>query len=122
MAHFAELDDNNVVIQVIVGINEEYGDGEIIYQQETGRVWKKTSYNTRNGIHVNGGIPFRKNYAGIGYTYDSERDAFIPPKPYASWILNEDTCVWDAPTPMPTDGQFYQWVEDDLNWQVVPTE
>ena len=121
MAHFAELDDNNVVIQVIVGIGEEYGDGEVIYQQETGRVWKKTSYNTRGGVHETGGTPFRKNYAGIGYVYDSVRDAFIPPKPYASWILDEDTCLWNAPTPMPTDGQSYYWVEDDLNWQVIPT-
>jgi hypothetical protein len=61
----------------------------------------------------------RKNYAGIGYTYDSVRDAFIPPKPFNSWILNEETCLWDAPTPMPNDGQIYRWVEEDLNWQVV---
>ena len=93
MAHFAELDENNVVLQVIVGVDEPH-DGEAIYAETTGRVWKKTSYNTFAGEHRLGGTPFRKNYAGIGYTYDPDRDAFIAPQPYPSWTLDEQTCQW----------------------------
>ena len=120
MAHFAELGENNIVLRVIVVNNEELmvdgeeseAKGAEFCRNLLGGTWKQTSYNAN----------FRKNYAGIGYTYDSSRDAFIPPKPFDSWILNEDTCLWDAPTPMPTDGQFYRWVEEDLNWQLVSME
>jgi hypothetical protein len=85
-------------------------------------IWKQTSYNTIGGVHTNGGIPLRKNHAGIGYTYDEDRDAFIPKKPYASWILNEDTCLWEAPVAMPTaqleENQYYSWNESIINWEV----
>ena len=115
MAHFAELDENNIVLRVIVGVDEP-ADGETIYAQTTGTVWKKTSYNTFGGVHSLGGTPFRKNYAGIGFTYDAQRDAFIPTKPYASWTLNEQTCQWDAPVPMPTDDKSYTWDEQTYQW------
>jgi hypothetical protein len=115
MAHFAQLDQNNIVVQVIVGVDEPH-DGEAIYAQTTGTVWKKTSYNTVGGVHLLGGTPFRKNYAGIGFTYDSDRDAFIPPKPFPSWVLDEQTCQWNAPIPMPTDEKFYVWVEQARQW------
>lgn len=118
MAHFAELDENNVVTQVIVGVDEPL-DGEAIYFETTGTVWKKTSYNTYAGKHLLDGTPFRKNYAGIGYTYDSDRDAFIPPKPFSSWILNEQTCQWDSPVPMPTDDQQYSWDESTTSWVTI---
>ena len=87
-----------------------------------GGTWVQTSYNTRGGVHTNGGTPLRKNYAGIGYTYDPARDAFIPPKPFDSWILNEDTCLWDAPTPYPTDGGMYYWDEGTLAWVAVEVD
>ena len=121
MAHYAFLDSNNIVTEVIVGKNEgEDGiDWEQWYGDFRGQTCKRTSYNTIGGTHNSGGTPFRKNYAGIGYSYDSVRDAFIPPKPYNSWILNEDTCLWDSPTPYPNDGEMYVWVEEDLNWQKV---
>jgi len=115
MAHFAELDENNVVLRVIVGVDYPY-DGEAIYQNETGKVWKRTSYNTYANQHRLGGTPFRKNYAGIGYSYDPDRDAFIPPKPYPSWVLDEITCLWSAPTPMPEDGKRYNWDEATTSW------
>jgi hypothetical protein len=115
MAHFAKLDENNVVIFVTVGRDEDNGKEEEL-SVRTGDVYKQTSYNTYGGVHANGGTPLRKNYAGIGYTYDSQRDAFIPPKPFASWVLNEDTCLWNAPTPMPTDNKYYQWNENTLTW------
>jgi hypothetical protein len=117
MAHYAELDENNVVIRVIPGVDESM-DGEAIYQAETGRVWKRTSYNTMNGVHMQGGTPFRKNYAGIGHTYDAQRDAFIPPKPFPSWVLNEDTCVWNPPVAQPIDA-VYEWDESIVNWKKV---
>lgn len=115
MAHYAELDENNIVLRVIVGVDEPL-DGEAIYAQTTGTVWKKTSYNTRGNQHLLGGTPFRKNYAGIGYTYDPDRDAFIEPKKYLSWTLDEETCLWVPPTPMPTDEKFYVWVEQVRQW------
>ena len=93
----------------------------------TGDVYKQTSYNTHGGVHSNGGTPFRKNYAGLGYTYDSQRDAFIPPKPYASWVLDESTCLWNAPVAMPSDvGQGdppkrYTWNEPTQTWELVTT-
>ena len=118
MAHYAFLDDNNVVTEVIVGKDEgEDGiDWEAHYGAFRGQVCKRTSYNTRGGVHTLGGTPLRKNYAGIGFAYDAGRDAFIPQKPYASWLLNEETCLWSAPTPMPEDGKSYKWSEATLSW------
>jgi len=118
MAHYALLDKRGVVVQVITGVDEDDGiyDWEQWYSAETRLTAKRTSYNTIGGVHTNGGTPFRKNYAGIGYTYDPQRDAFIPPKPYPSWVLNEDTCLWDAPVPMPSDGNMYQWDEATTSW------
>ena len=122
MAHFAKLNNDNIVIDVqsvhndtateeaagITFLNNLYG---------TSDTWKQTSYNTKGGVHLLGGTPFRKNYAGIGDTYDQTRDAFIPPKPYSSWTLNETTCLWDAPVAMPNDGKYYIWNEDNTNWE-----
>lgn len=117
MAHYAELDSNNIVVRVIPGVDEPK-DGEALYSNFTGTVWKKTSYNTRYGKHTNGGIPFRKNYAGIGFYYDEQRDAFIPPKPpeISKWLLDEETCVWVPPIPRPNDGKKYIWNDADGVW------
>ena len=124
MAHFAKLDANNVVTFVTVGRQEDDGQ-EAALTARTGDVYKQTSYNTRGGVHYdpNTNQPsadqskaFRKNYAGLGYTYDESRDAFIPPKPYASWLLNETTCLWDAPVAYPTDGKRYTWDEATTLW------
>ena len=125
MAHYAFLDQNNIVTEVIVGKNE--GEEGINWEQHygnfRGQVCKRTSYNTINGIHLLGKTPFRKNYAGIGYTYDAQRDAFIPPKPYNSWILNEQTCNWEAPVARPeltqeqiNNKNYYTWNEETQNW------
>jgi hypothetical protein len=116
MSHFAKLDENNVVVFVTVGRQEDDGK-EAKLSARTGDVYKQTSYNTRGGVHVLGGTPFRKNFAGIGYTYDAQRDAFIPPKPFNSWVLDEDTCLWQAPIPKP-DGE-YTWDEETLAWVEV---
>ena len=124
MAHFAKLDSNNIVTFVTVGRQEDDGQ-EAVLSARTGDVYKQTSYNTHGGVHSAGGTPLRKNYAGIGYTYDAGRDAFIPPKPYASWLLNEDTCLWDAPIPYPTDigtpeePKRYSWDEATTAWVLV---
>jgi hypothetical protein len=112
MAHFAKV-SNGVVVQVIVAEPEFF---QTFVDTSPGE-WIQTSYNTHGGQHPEG-RPLRKNYAGIGFTYDRTRDAFIPPKPYASWTLNEDTCLWDAPTPMPTDG-VYTWDESTTSWVAV---
>lgn len=114
MAHYAFLDQNNIVTEVIVGKNEnEDGvDWEQHYGAFRGQTCKRTSYNTHGGAHLNDGTPFRKNYAGIGYSYNTTLDAFIPPKPYASWLLNEGTCLWDSPIPRPDDDLSYYWDED----------
>lgn len=119
MAHYAFLDDNNVVVEVIVGKNEgEDGiDWEEWYGNFRGMTCKRTSYNTVQGVHSLGGIPFRKNYAGIGFTYDPVRDAFIPTKPLPSYILNEDTCTWEPPIPYPNDGKEYYWDEETISWK-----
>ena len=118
MAHFAELDSNNTVLRVIVVNNNDVLDGNGQESEEVGinfckglfgGEWKQTSYNAS----------LRKNYAGIGYTYDSVLDAFIPPQPYPSWVLNQSTCLWEAPVPMPTDGQLYSWDEATTSWVVV---
>lgn len=116
MAHYAVLDKNNIVIQVFVGKDED----EIVEGVEDWEIYynaKRTSYNTIGNTHRLGGTPFRKNYAGIGYTYDETRDAFIPPKTFASWILDEESCLWIAPKPKP-DG-FYTWNEEQLEWVEV---
>ncbi len=121
MAHYAFLDENNIVTEVIIGNNEgdDGVDWEAHYGEFRGQVCKRTSYNTLGGIHTGGGTPFRKNFAGIGYTYDAQRDAFIPPKPFASWVLDEDTCQWKAPVQIPTDGQRYLWNEANQSWDLV---
>jgi hypothetical protein len=114
MAHFAHI-TNGIVDQVIVIDAETLATGNWGNPSE----WIQTSYNTQSGAHALGGTPLRKNFAGIGYTYDAQRDAFIPPKPYASWLLNEDTCQWGAPTPMPTDNKIYRWDEATTSWVEV---
>lgn len=118
MAHYAFLDENNIVTEVIVGKDEDEEDinWEAHYGSFRGQVCKRTSYNTRGGTHVFGGIPFRKNYAGIGFTYDSQRDAFIPPRPFESWVLDEDSCLWTALHPAPDDGTPYEWDETSTSW------
>ena len=117
MAHFAKV-NNGIVEQVIVAEPEFF---DTFVDSSPGQ-WIQTSYNTHGGVHANGGTPLRKNYAGIGYSYDATRDAFIPPKPYASWLLNEDTCLWDAPVAMPNDGGRYTWNESTQAWDAVPDE
>jgi hypothetical protein len=121
MAHYAFLDSNNIVTQVIVGKdeNEDGVDWEVYYGEKLGQICKRTSYNTTAGQHLLGGTPFRKNYAGLGYTYDPDRDAFIAPKPFESWILNEDSCLWEPPVPYPSDGAEYVWNEATTSWQLV---
>ena len=130
MAHYAQINSNNIVINVIVGKDEGGGiDWELYYTNTMGREnntrFLRTSYNTRSNMHLLGGIPFRKNYAGIGYTYDDKRDAFIPPKPSPSFILNEETCVWEPPIPPPTDlfDQYnkikYLWDESSKSWKLI---
>ena len=125
ISHFAEIDENNIVTRVlVVGDDQEHRGQEFLADDlDLGGTWLKTSYNTQGGIHTLGGTPFRKNYAGIGYSYDAERDAFIPPKPYASWLLNEETCNWNAPVEMPVEeGKFFTWDEDSTSWVELPTE
>jgi len=114
LAHYAHI-TNGIVDQVIVIDAETLATGHWGDPSE----WVQTSYNTQGGVHTQGGTPLRKNYAGIGYTYDAQRDAFIPPKPFASWLLNETTCLWEAPTPMPTDGNMYTWNEETTAWVEV---
>jgi hypothetical protein len=127
MAHFVKLNAENYVIFVTVARNEDE-NREIEISQETGEIYKRTSYNTRGGIHyqADNNTPsldqskaFRKNYAGIGYYYDSIRDAFIPPKPYPSWTLDEFSCLWQSPIPYPNDGKIYQWNEEIGNWEEI---
>ena len=120
MAHWAEIDEDNIVVRVLV-VADDKEDGQAFLADELGLggTWKKTSYNTVAGEHRNGGTPFRKNYAGIGFTYDATRDAFIPPKTFPSWTLNEDKCIWEAPTPMPIDDKTYIWDEDTTSWKEV---
>jgi hypothetical protein len=124
MAHYAFLDTNNIVTEIIVGKDEgEDGiDWELHYGTFRGQTCKRTSYNTHGGVHSSGGTPYRKNYASIGSTYDATRDAFIAPQPYASWVLNDETCLWEAPVPMPDDGQIYQWDEEQGQWILIPED
>jgi hypothetical protein len=129
MASFAKIGLNNKVIEVLSVNNNELKDSNGVEQEVNGidfltkltgwAIWKQTSYNTTANTHSNNGTPFRKNFAGIGYTYDETRDAFIPPKPFNSWILNEDTCLWNSPVAYPTDGEQYTWNELTLSWDLV---
>ena len=132
MASFAKIGLNNKVIEVLSVVNEVLHDSNGIEQEVIGidfltkltgyPLWKQTSYNTQAGVHNNNGIPLRKNHAGIGYTYDETRDAFIPPKPFNSWILNEITCNWEAPIPMPNDVSIdkkYIWNEQNQSWDLT---
>jgi hypothetical protein len=117
MAYFAKINSDNIVEDVRQVNNEdEHRGNELLNEIGFEGTWIQTSYNTIMGEHRLGGTPFRKNYAGVGYTYDSERDAFIPPKPYASWKLNEDTCVWESPISYPIDGKLYIWDENSTSW------
>lgn len=116
MAHFAEIDKKNKVIRVLVTDNNKPNEGHDWLIARFGGTWIKTSYNTQGGVHLQGGEALRKNFAGVGYTYDTDRDAFIPLKPFESWVLNEDTCLWDAPVPYPTDGADYYWDEETTSW------
>jgi hypothetical protein len=132
MASFAKIGLNGKVIEVQSVVNDVLKDANGIEQESIGidfltkltgwAIWKQTSYNTHAGVHNNGGTAFRKNHAGIGYTYDEDRDAFIAPKPFNSWILNETTCNWEAPIAMPTavleDNQYYSWNESIINWEI----
>lgn len=128
MAHFAELNIFKKVLRVLTLENKDTQDkngnevesiGAKYLYDSFGGTWVRTSYNTLSGVHKLGGTPFRKNYAGTEYTYDDTRDAFIPPKPYASWTLNEDTCQWNSPTPYPDDGKEYRWNETEQRWDEV---
>jgi len=127
MAHFAKLDENNIVLQVVV-VNDLYeADGENWCKELFGTdSWKQTSYNTRGGVHYaensnspDGGTALRKNYAGIGYSYNPTLDAFIPPQSFPSWILDETTCLWESPVPKPDDGNLYDWNESTQSWDAV---
>ena len=111
LSHFAKIVDGKVT-QVIVAEPDFF---DTFVDSSPGQ-WLQTSYNTQGGVHKNGGTPLRKNYAGIGYTYDAVRDAFIPPQPFASWTLNDDTCLWEAPVAMPADGKAYEWQESSQSW------
>jgi hypothetical protein len=139
MASFAKIGLNNKVIEVQSLVNEVLHDANGVEQESIGidfltkltgwAIWKQTSYNTVGGVHTKGGVPLRKNHAGIGYTYDEDRDAFIPKKPFNSWILNETTCNWEAPIAMPELTQeqidnknYYAWNEQIINWELKNNE
>ena len=124
MAHFAKLKVGNIIEKVEIVSNDiattEQAGVEFLQNLYNDRaVWKQTSYNTNGGVHKLGGTPFRKNYAAIGFTYDQTRDAFIPPRPFKSWTLNETTCQWEAPVAYPTDGQQYDWNETNQTWDLI---
>jgi hypothetical protein len=129
MASFAKIGLNSKVIEVVSVVNDVIKDSSGVEREELGiqflnelykwPIWKQTSYNTVGGIHNNGGTPFRKNHAAIGYTYDEDRDAFIPKKPFNSWLLNESTCRWEAPVAYPQDGNRYKWNESTQSWDLI---
>ena len=132
MASFAKIGLNGKVIEVQSVVNEVLHDANGVEQESIGidfltkltgwAIWKQTSYNTHGGVHSSGGTPLRKNHAGIGFIYDENRDAFIPPKPFNSWILNEDTCNWESPIPLPSDASIdkrYKWNETNLTWDII---
>ena len=123
MSHYAQLDENNVVVFVI---HAKSNDKEDEFTESTGDVYRQTSYNTRGGVHYTDGVPsadqskaLRFNYAGINFTYDPDRDAFIPPKPFDSWVINESTCLWEPPVEYPKDGNQYVWDEETTSWELV---
>jgi len=128
MASFAKIGLNSKVIEVQSVVNEVLHDSNGVEQENIGidfltkltgwSIWKQTSYNTIGGVHKLGGTPLRKNYAGIGFTYDEDRDAFISPKPYASWVLNEETCQWEAPVALPDTENRYNWNEETKQWDL----
>jgi hypothetical protein len=128
MANFAKIGLNGKVIEVQSVVNEVLHDANGVEQEVNGidfltkltgwAVWKQTSYNTRGGVHLTDGTPLRKNHAGIGYTYDEDKDAFIPPKPFNSWTLNETTCLWEAPVAYPDDDNDYTWNESTQTWDL----
>ncbi len=129
MASFAKIGLNSKVIEVLSVHNDVLKDAGGIEQEVLGidfltkltgwSIWKQTSYNTIGGVHKLDGTPFRKNHAGIGYTYDEDRDAFIPKQPYPSWTLNEDTCNWESPVAYPDDGKKYNWNEETTSWDLL---
>ena len=119
MAHFAEINDSNIVLRVLVIADENEADGENWCNALLGGTWKQTSYNTKGGAHSLSGTPFRKNFASIGCTYDAVRDAFIAPQPYPSWTLNESTCKWEPPVAKPVDDKLYRWDEASTSWVEV---
>jgi len=129
MASFAKIGLNNKVIGVLSVHNDVLKDANGVEQEVLGidfltkltgwAIWKQTSYNTQGGVHKLDGTPFRKNHAGIGYTYDEDRDAFIPKQPFNSWTLNEDTCQWEAPVALPDDGKDYKWNEETTSWVLL---
>jgi hypothetical protein len=129
MASFAKIGLNSKVIEVLSVHNDVLKDAGGIEQEVLGidfltkltgwSIWKQTSYNTHGGVHTLDGTPLRKNHAGIGYTYDEDKDAFIPKQPYNSWTLNEDTCLWEAPVAYPNDGKYYNWNEETTSWDEV---
>jgi hypothetical protein len=129
MASFAKIGLNGKVIEVLSVNNEVLKDADGIEREDIGidfltkltgyPIWKQTSYNTSGGVHTLGGTPFRKNHAGIGMTYDEDRDAFIPKKPFNSWVLNETTCLWESPVAYPNDGNEYYWNENKFNWELI---
>jgi hypothetical protein len=129
MASFAKIGLNGKVIEVLSVVSEVLHDANGVEQEAIGidfltkltgyPVWKQTSYNTHGGVHNNNGTPLRKNHAGIGMTYDEDRDAFIPKKPFNSWILNEDTCLWESPIPYPQDNNRYNWNEQNQSWDLI---
>jgi len=125
MSHYAQLDENNMIVFVIAAKSDHKEDE---FTESTGNVWKQTSYNTYGGVHYTDGVPsddqtkaLRFNYAGIGFTYDEARNAFIPPQPYASWVLDEDSCLWVAPVDLPADADTvaYIWDEDTISWIAI---
>jgi len=128
MASFAKIGLNSKVIEVLSVNNEVLKDSNGIEQEALGidfltkltgwAIWKQTSYNTQAGVHKLNGTPFRKNFAGIGHIYDEDRDAFISPRVYKGWVLNEQTCTWESPIPLPNDGNKYRWNEETLSWDI----
>ena len=130
MAHFAKLGTENIILQIVALSNnaildkdgkerEQIGMDFLNNLYKTNDVWKQTSYSTQEGVHKLDETPLRKNYAAIGHKYDEDRDAFIAPKPYSSWTLNEDTCIWEAPSAKPDDGKRYDWNEETTSWEEV---
>jgi hypothetical protein len=116
MAHFAKV-NNGIVVRVIVAEQDFFAT----FTDTSPGEWIQTSYNTYGGVHLLGGTPLRKNYAGVGFTYDPNLDAFIPPKPFASWLLNTDTCLWEPPVQKPADDKLYNWNEETTSWVEVQT-